>query len=91
MSKRIKLTPKLLADCLVWAMEQVPEKIDTAAGIGCKWCDGIVAPEHRKGLTTDPVSHTDDCPWQRATLAIWLYRAEKAARRTKENSEGCQP
>ena len=59
----MKVTISLLADALEWAMQYVPEKIETAAGIGCKHCIGTVKRENRKGFVTDPVEHEPDCQW----------------------------
>lgn len=52
-----------LRKTLRWAMGFVAEKREKAAGVFCGHCFGGVKKEDYHGMTTDKVTHKDDCLW----------------------------
>jgi hypothetical protein len=65
MTKR-QIQIELLRSALAWALERVSEKYETAAGMGCLHCGGVVQKADNHGTIHDKVTHKDPCPWVEA-------------------------
>ena len=87
-NKTYEVTAEDIAECLAWALGNVPEKIETPAGFGCKYCDGRAKDG---GFITSTVSHTDDCPYRRAHLILDLFKIQQLRQNQKRTDEGCVP
>ncbi len=55
---------------LEWALENVRFRIDTAAGLGCAFCDGEVLKIDYRGKIDDKITHINNCPYVKAHKAL---------------------
>lgn len=88
MGKEYTVSASDLASSLKWALANVPERLETAAGMSCKYCTGNAKDG---GYITSPVSHTQDCPYRRAYLLLDLWSLQKLRGRQKAEDGGCMP
>lgn len=51
----------MLLDALKFAIGEVPERIETVAGISCRFCNSSIVRDHAA-----VIRHAKHCPWRRA-------------------------